>query len=63
MRVNSLSRITEKNNGKFSQLFSKTHNEQSITNCKKGTKARVHSSFNINDMYTPSEKKERKKIK
>jgi hypothetical protein len=55
-RVNSLGRITEKNNGKFSQLISKTHNEESITNCKKASVARVHSSFSINDMYDKDSK-------
>ena len=49
--MNSLGRISEKNNGKFLNLMSKTHNEASITNCKKAGGARVHSSFSISDMY------------
>lgn len=53
-RVNSLGRITEKNNGKFSLLMSKTNNADSITNCRKAQKSRVHSSFNINEMYEPN---------
>lgn len=36
--------------------MSKTHNEESITNCRKGAKARVHSSFSINEMYEPYNK-------
>ena len=55
MRVNSLGNITEKNNGKFFDLMSKTQNEEKITNCtKKANRARVKSSFSISEMYEPS---------
>ena len=54
--MNSLGRISEKNNGKFKDLFSKTDNEETITHCRKGNaKARAtNCTFSIHDMYDPN---------
>lgn len=60
-RVNSLGRINENNTGKFQHLMAKTNNEESIFGSRKVNRARVHSSFSINNMYEPESNQKTKR--
>ena len=57
-------RKPKETNGNFTQLKSKTHNDESITKCRKAHRApRNDSAFQISEMYEQKETTVRRPFK